>query len=136
MVPGGEGIRILSWEEVQEIVDRFTSLNPYDPRAVKGSILNLVDANYIDSDPKRSQRQLYGYSIAAKRYVLYEKVRKADVKIIDPKAHGIGFLYPPEDSPKDWDEGVPRWIYQLWDYILRDALKLPRKSHLGWMFRK
>lgn len=25
--------------------------NPYDPRAVKGSILNLVDANFVDCDP-------------------------------------------------------------------------------------
>src|SRR5262249_52731492 len=42
-IPGSEGKRILSWAEVQEIVDRFTSLNPYDRKAVKGSILNLVD---------------------------------------------------------------------------------------------
>jgi hypothetical protein len=31
-VPGSEGIRILSWEEVQETVDKFVSLNPYDPK--------------------------------------------------------------------------------------------------------
>jgi hypothetical protein len=55
----------------------------------------LWDANYIDSDPKNGQRQLYGYSIAAKRYALYERIGQNDIKIIDPKAHGIGFLYPP-----------------------------------------
>src|SRR5206468_5008365 len=70
-IPGSENVRILSWKEVQEIVDRFIPLNPYDRSAVKGSILNLVDANFIDSDPNKSQRQLYGYSIAAKRYALY-----------------------------------------------------------------
>jgi hypothetical protein len=133
-VPGSEGIRILSWEEVQEIVDRFVSLNPYDPKAVQGSILNLVDANYIDSDPKKAPRQLYGYSIAAKRYSLYIRIGKTDIRIVDPKAHGIGFLYPPEDSPKDWKEGVPQWIHQFWDYILRDALKLPRKPP-SWLDR-
>jgi len=133
-VPGSEGIRVLSWGEVQEIVDRFVSLNPYDPKAVKGSILNLVDANYIDSDPKKPQRQLYGYSIAAKRYSLYVRIGKTDIRIIDPKAHGIGFLDPPADSPKDWQEGVPQWIYQFWDYILRDALKLPRKPP-SWLDR-
>ena len=68
---------------------------------MKGSILNLVDANYVDSDSKNPQRQLYGYSIAAKRYALYERVSDNDIKIVDPKAHGIGFLYPPKDSPKD-----------------------------------
>src|SRR5439155_14999248 len=69
-IPGSEGIKILPWNQVQEIVDRFISLNPYDPKAVKGSILNLVDANYRDSDPDKSKRQLYGHSIAAKRYAL------------------------------------------------------------------
>lgn len=99
-IPGSEGVRILSWAEVQEIVDRFISLNPYDPNAVKGSILNLVDATFADSHSNKSQRQLYRYSIAAKRYTLYVKTRKSEIDIIDPKAHGVAFLYPPKNSPK------------------------------------
>jgi hypothetical protein len=91
-------------------------------------ILNLVDANYVNSDATKPQRQLYGYSIAAKRYALYEKTGESDIAIVDPKAHGIGFLYPPQDSPKDWDKEAPRWIYQLWDYIVRGALRLPRRA--------
>ena len=98
------------------------------PNAVKGSILNLVDANYVDSDPKKPQRQLYGYSIPAKRYALYEKLGDKDIKIVDPKAHGIGFPYPPKDSPKDWDEDVPQWIYEMWDHMVRGALDLPREA--------
>ena len=125
-IPGSEGLRILTWEETRKIAERFSSLNPYDRTAVKGSILNLVDANFVDSDTNKPQRQLYGYSIAAKRYALYEKNGKSDIIVVDPKAHGIGFLYPPEDSPKNWGKEVPRWIYQLWDYILRGALNLPR----------
>jgi hypothetical protein len=127
-IPGSEGIRILSWKEVQPIVDRFASLNPYDPAAVKGSILNLVEANFIESRGKNMQRQLYGYSIAAKRYALYEKTGKSGIKIIDPKAHGIGFLYPPADSPENWEESVPKWIFEFWDCIVRDALKIPCTS--------
>jgi hypothetical protein len=126
-IPGGEGIRILSWEEVQNIVDRFISLNPYDPKAVEGSILNLVDANYVDSNPKNPLRQLHGYSIATKRYALYEKSGAADIKIVDPKAHGIGFLYPPKDSQKNWEGEVPEWTYEMWDYIVREALHLERE---------
>lgn len=126
-IPGSEGRRILPWAEAQRIADKFTSLNPYDPKAVKGSILNLVDANYIDCDSSKPQRQLYGYSIAAKRYALYEKTGKSSIAIVDPKAHGIGFLYSPHDSPKKWDKDVPLWIYQLWDHIVRSALKLPKK---------
>jgi hypothetical protein len=126
-IPSSEGRRILTWAEAQEIADKFASLNPYDPKAVKGSILNLVDANYIDCDSSKPQRQLYGYSIAAKRYALYEKTGKSSIAIVDPKAHGIGFLYSPQHSPKNWDKDVPLWIYQLWDHIVRCALKLPKK---------
>jgi hypothetical protein len=107
-----EDVRILSWGEVQEIVDQFERLNPYDPAAVKGSLLNLVDANFTESHGKKTQRQLYGYSIAAKRYALSEKTGKSEIKVIDPKAHGIGFLYQPADSPEDWEESVPNWIFE------------------------
>jgi hypothetical protein len=131
-IPGSEGVRILSWADVQAIIDKFSALNPYDRNIVKGSILNLVDANYEDSDPKNPQRQLYGYSIAAKRYALYEKVGEKDIQIVDPKAHGIGFLYPPKDSPKNWKAEAPLWIYELWDYIVRGALKL-RRTAPSWL---
>jgi hypothetical protein len=63
-----------------------------------------VDADFVESRGKKTQRQLYGYSIAAKRYALYEKTGKFEIRIIDPKAHGIGFLYPPADSPENWEE--------------------------------
>jgi hypothetical protein len=61
-------------------------------------------------------------------YALYEKTAQSEINIVDPKAHGIGFLYPPKDSPKNWDKEVPHWIYELWDYIVRGFLKLRRKS--------
>ncbi|HTA22761.1 MAG TPA: hypothetical protein VK763_04445 [Terriglobales bacterium] len=127
-IPGSEGVRIMTWKEVQGIVDAFVPLNPYDPKAVKGSILNLVDANHVDSDSTKPQRQLFGYSIAVKRYTLSEKLGDKNIKIVDPKAHGIGFLYPPKDSSKDWDEDIPQWIYEMWDYVLRGALDLPREA--------
>ena len=47
-IAGGEGVRILSHAQVQAIVDNFAALNPYNRTIVKGSILNLVDANYVD----------------------------------------------------------------------------------------
>jgi len=127
-IAGSDGLRILKWKEVSQIANRFSSLNPYDLNAVKGSILNLVDANFVDSDPAKPQRQLYGYSVAAKRYALYEKTGKSNIGIVDPKAHGIGFLYPPKNSPKNWDKEVPQWIYELWEYIVRSSLSLPRKA--------
>jgi hypothetical protein len=129
-IAGAERASILSHAEVRAIVDKFAALNPYNRTIVKGSILNVVDANYVDSDPRKPQRQLYGYSIAAKRYALYEKIGEKHIKIVDPKAHGIGFLYPPKDSPKGWekDHDVPKWIYEMWEYIVRGALKLKRDA--------
>src|SRR5262249_44529917 len=133
--PGSERIRALSWKEVEQIVDRFESLNPYDRNAVPGSILNFVDANYENSDPRRARRQLLGYSIAAKCYALYER-RASKINIVDPKAHGLGYLYPPADSPKGWEDGhdAPKWIYQFWECLLRIPLKLER-DHPIWINR-
>ena len=42
------------------------------------------------------------------------------------KAHGIGFLYPPKDNPKDWKKDAPLWVYEKWDYIVRGFLGLQR----------
>ena len=51
-------VRALSYAQVDQIRERFTSLNPYDQGAVPGTILKAgVDA--------------YCYAIAAKRYALY-----------------------------------------------------------------
>lgn len=64
--PGGEyeladgtaAIRALSHEQVQTIIDRFETLNPYDKNAVPGSIL------HHDSDTDRGNC----FAISAKRY--------------------------------------------------------------------
>jgi hypothetical protein len=45
--PNGEyGIKALSWKEVDEIVHRLESLNPYDRKKVPGSILKIEDVNF------------------------------------------------------------------------------------------
>jgi hypothetical protein len=127
-VPGCSGIRALSWSTVRRITDKFESLNPYDRAAVPGSILNCVDANFENYDPNCPRRQLLGFSIAAKRYTLYERSGN-EVSIVDPKAHGLGYLYPPADSPKNWHDSheAPRWIYDFWEYLLRIAPQLEGK---------
>jgi hypothetical protein len=134
-IPGCEKLKALPWKKVQAIVDRFESLNPYDRKAVPGSILNLVDANYKNSDSGQPRRQLLGLSISAKRYALYERSGEK-INIVDPKAHGLGYLYPPADSPKDWEDehDAPEWIYRFWETILRIALKLD-ENHPAWLKR-
>jgi hypothetical protein len=39
-----------------------------------------------------------------------KKTGRANIAIVDPKAHGIGFLFPPQHSTKNWDKDVPLWI--------------------------
>ena len=68
MPDGEDAIKALPWEHVRQIVNRFKSLNPYDPNIVPGSILHIVEElNFHNGD----QRQLYGCGISAKRYGLY-----------------------------------------------------------------
>jgi len=49
-----------------------------------------------------------------------------DIKIVNPKAHGIGYLYPPRENPKNWKKDAPLWVYEMWDYIARGFLGLER----------
>ena len=112
------GIRCVDLPRDQHVHPDIPALQFIEPRAydrtvAKKSILNPVDANYVDSDPDKPQRQLYGNSISAKRYALYEKIGDADTKIVDPKAHGIGFLYPPRilrrNGKKTWRNGFMKF---------------------------
>jgi hypothetical protein len=127
-------------------------LSPYNPEVVT-DLLNLTDDNYVckcshelkehdDSGrceipecyckaKNKVRRQLYGLGIASKRYTLLEKVfndkgKLVNIKIINPKGHGIGYLYPPKDNPKGWKKDAPVWVYEMWDYIARGFLGLER----------
>src|SRR5207249_990072 len=100
-------------EEVRGIVRKFERLNPYDRNAVPDSILKIEDINLRDG----VQRELYGYVIAAKRYALF--TRTADsIHVENPKAHGLGFLYPPKEG-FDEHTDAPVWVNEAWDWILR-----------------
>ena len=75
----------------------------------------------------KQRRQLFGYSIAAKRYAIYTKT-KNDIEIVEPKAHGLGYFYPPKDSPEGWKHDTPKWIFEAWDWIMRGVLGLKREK--------
>ena len=124
-VPGCKKKKLwaLSWTQVDKIVARFDDLNPYHPSAVP-HLLSLTGDNYTDKT-KTKRRHLLGLSVAAKRYVLYE--REGDkITIVNAKAHGLGHLYPPVESPKGWedDHEIPKWIFDSWEWLLRKHLNL------------
>jgi len=125
MPDGAEPVKALSWTEVQGIqgiVDRFEPLNPYDRKLVPGSILKVHKLNW---DQHKQRRQLFGYSVAAKRYALYTKTDHA-IEIVEPKAHGLGYFYPPRDSPEGWKHDAPQWIFEAWDWVVRGVFRLER----------
>src|SRR5581483_5934659 len=119
MPDGAKPINALSRLEVDGIANRFTSLNPYE---IPGSILKIHKLNW---DSNKVPRQLWGYGLAAKRYTLYTKSQN-DIDITEPKAHGLGYFYPPKDSPKDWKHETPQWIFEAWEWIMRGVLGLER----------
>jgi hypothetical protein len=122
MPDGADPITALSSAEVQHIVDRFKPLNPYDRKLIPSSILKIHKLNW---ERNEQRRQLFGYSVAAKRYALYTKTHN-DIEIVEPKAHGLGFFYPPKDSAEPWDHETPQWIFEAWDWIMRGFLGLER----------
>jgi hypothetical protein len=117
MPNGATPIKALSWREVEQIAHRFDSLSPYN-RKIVPHLLLLTDENF---DKNGAQRQLFGLSIAAKRYALYTtkcgrpscRHRKC-VTIVDPKAHGLIFFAPSEER----ENGLPKWWWELWRFLL------------------
>jgi hypothetical protein len=121
---GREAIRALSWADVREkIVEPFERLHPYDRRYVTDSFLKVEDLNF-DHDGK--QRQLYGFAISSKRYVLFTESVDGVRKVVKPSAHGLGYLVPPLDDPPEDREREGRDFhlmnYQAWEWILAKEL--------------
>jgi hypothetical protein len=109
---GKPAVRALSHAQVDQIRERFSSLNPYDQSAVPGTILKAeVDA--------------YCYAIAAKRYALYRLDEYGPPRLVparehQPCSHGLGHLLNPIDP--DTDPDAADWITQLWEHELASAL--------------
>jgi len=117
MPDGAPAVKVLSWNEVDQITGRFDTLSPYNPDVVP-HLLRLTDENY---DKNGHQRQLFGLSIAAKRYALYTTncgqpycTHRGCVTVVDPKAHGLIFFAPSEDR----ENNLPKWWWELWRFLL------------------
>jgi hypothetical protein len=135
-MPAAEhAIKALLWKRVRQIVDRFKSLNPYDPKIVPGSVLNIVEELNYHADGRH--RQLYGYGISAKRYGLYIR-DGSGFRLIKVSEHGLGLYYRPKEG-RDAECEVSVWIKEGWDWMLSRALGLtfrePEWFHLPVMRR-
>jgi hypothetical protein len=129
--PGGsEGVKALSWAQVESISKRFTALKPYDPAAVSGPILKIEEDNF---DPDTgTQRQIWCYAISAKRYALFVRDSHGNPSLLRKDVnnrenrwseHGLGHLLNPT-NPEDEDR---EWIAHIWLKIVREGFGLPTK---------
>ena len=129
----GETIAALTWTTVRGILDRFQSLNPYDP--------SLLQPWKVEHESL--ERQLYCYAISAKRYGLYRHNSNGEPDLLavsdhedtpddEPTAdedsltdwseHGLGMYLDPTikaaGEPQRDQEGRRRWIRETWHWIL------------------
>lgn len=109
-------INALSWDEVKKIIAKFERLNPY---SFEGSILK--------EEKDSLKRQLYGFGISAKRYVLFDN----SYRIVHASSHGLGYLYFPGSK---WNKRAeaPQWVLEAWEYIIKDD---PHTKQPSWFSR-
>jgi hypothetical protein len=118
----------LSRDMVLEISDRFASLNPF---SFGGTILKVEDVNHVDGDSRKPLRDLYGYAISAKRYCLFEG--KHARKIVDAKAHGIGYLMSPIQRKADEDDD--QFAVAFWQSVLQNEGISLKREEPEWLDR-
>jgi hypothetical protein len=109
----GDAIHALSWRQVDEIVERFAALNPYDRDAVPGSILKIEVENYARWGAHK-RKQAFCYAISAKRYALFNLDRRGRIVLRKTSEHGLGHLLPPSDR-----QGSSPWTKRSWLYMMK-----------------
>ena len=77
---------------------------------------------------------MLAFCISAKRYTTYERDGNKII-IIDPKAHGLGYLYPPVDCPLDSDQEVAKWVYEAWEWLVKRGCGIAPNRPPSWFKR-
>jgi hypothetical protein len=135
LLDGADAIKALSWTEVDAMRSEFSALNPYDPEAVAGSVLEIEDENFEDH-ARTVPKQLYCYAISAKRYTLYTLnadgapvLRHTTDDRVGEKwsEHGLGHVLNPTDPDSDDRD----WISALWEHELSRAREACRRTGLA-----
>jgi hypothetical protein len=122
-------IRALSFAEVDRIRERFERLSPWR-KTLKTPFLKLEKENF---DANGNRQQLNFFGISAKLYCLFDLLIEGNSLVIrKPSGHGLGFLQAPYTSAdwqrrtgRKWKEGLPPWIYEVWQFAVSLELGLP-----------
>lgn len=119
-----QGIKLLTYDQVNQIRERFNSLNPYDQSLVPELLkwewpaLKETDPGYV---PLESVRII---SLSAKRYCIYSYDEDSgSVRILKRSEHGLGLYLNPIVPDPDLDSSrKPDWINAVWEYIIRSEI--------------
>jgi DNA polymerase type B, organellar and viral len=115
------GTKALSWAEVDEIIARFSKLNPYNFADDNDSILKIEDENFSDGE----RIQLHALCVSAKRYALFRQTHNGSLELRKCSEHGLGHLLNPIDPDSEQPTNrkrVPKWIECLWEMMIRRHL--------------
>lgn len=116
----------LSYSDASEIIDRFRDLNPYGDSE---SILERESENSARCNTPGHDRncscsftnpQLYVYSIASKRYALFNIDSNNRVIVRKYSEHGLGAYRAPIDPSTN--KPVQNWHRQLWETLITREL--------------
>jgi hypothetical protein len=119
---GTPAIRLLSWDQVDAIVEQLAKLNPYRGELAGKSLLKVEDENF---DPDSGQQwPITCWAIAAKRSALFRPDRQGQPVIVGPpdkrkrSEHGLGHLIHPSTlvsvTPGSTRSG-PTFCVSNWD---------------------
>jgi hypothetical protein len=127
---GRRAVSALSWDEVEEVRERFAALSRYDRSAIPGTILKIEDENYAlgpDRKPDLTHRnQLHCYAVSEKLYALYTLDEASDPVVRKYSSLVIGQLRSPVIVPH---KGSPHaWLVDAWTREIRIALGRPVES--------
>lgn len=84
----------------------------------------------VNFDKHGRLRPVRGVAISSKRYVLYLR-RGRSIEILEPKAHGLGYLYAPKRERK----GAP-WHADAWSWMLPTILGTAEPDRHGSIARR
>ena len=117
----GPAVKVIKWEQVNEICAQLNALNPYD-RIIVGQILKIEDCNY---DGAGKQHQLYGqlyppsvmsFTNATGPHFKSSSPANTDWECICPDKRK---RYKPKNC-KDKENDYARWVVEAWDRLLAD----------------
>ncbi len=100
---------LLTWTQVDEVLRRFESLNPY--RSGK-PLIKLEPENF---DENKNRVDLQAWVNASKRYALYTILPDGTIRIVKASYHTLGIVEPPRDENGN---EIKDWIEKVWEGII------------------